>query len=166
MLIINVNLFQLKALFFQQPELINIAKFKPVYLNPVDSICGINYQETLQDNLLFNSTINCDQICPFGKSFQNLNKLEQLNLYLMQPCDIKKDYEFILNSKSNSLNSYFFDISNNINKCINDGTQIDWKPFLFNENEKSFFSSINQIKSNENGFSFTLWFQQFINNFG
>ncbi len=163
-LLFDLNLLQSYALFLQQPELINVAKFKPIYLNPIDSVCGINFQETIYDNLIVNSTtlIYCDQICPHGKSYSNISSIsEQLDLYSMQPCDIKKDYDFILNSKSNTLFSYYFDISNNINKCVNDGTKIDWKPFNFSTNIAN-----KKSKTIHNGFSFTLWFQQFIKNIG
>ena len=89
-----------------------------------------------------------------------------MRLELMQQCDILKDFNFILTKSSQQTYSYFFDVNNNNNKCVNDGNSLNklaWKPFMFASEDKFYY----QMSMNDkNGFSFTLWFQQFISNAG
>ena len=92
----------------------------------------------------------------------------QIRLELMHPCEILKDFDFILTKSSQQSFSYFFSMNNNNNKCINDGNtniKAAWKPFMFaSELGGKFYHQMN--KNDKNGFSFTLWFQQLISNTG
>lgn len=130
----------------------------------IESLCD-NRNQTSDSCLNPNSTLNCYQLCPYGKILANINKLNQLKLELMEPCEIIKDYNFLL-TESDSLHSYFFGKSNNNNKCVNDGTASVWKPFIFNLTSYKFFSELSSMSVLQNGFSVSLWFKQFISNYG
>jgi hypothetical protein len=92
-----------------------------------------------------------------------------MRLELMQPCEITKDLSVILAKSSQQQSySYFFDVNSNNNKCVNDGNsniKLAWRPFMFaSEVGEKFYHQMNA--DDKNGFSFTLWFHQFISNTG
>ncbi len=106
------------------------------------------------------SIIYCDQTCPYGTVLQNINKIEQLNLELMEPCEIIKDFGVLL-TKGENKNSYLFDKNNNL--CDNDRIKSVWRPFSI---VSSFESSFESTSVFQTGFSISLWFQQYLSNNG
>ena len=160
------------------PETINISDFKPINISPYGSTCGLDFKDTLCDNRLednkfcsnISNIIYCDQTCPFGNVFLDINKIEQLSLEKMEPCGILKDFGVLLTNTSSSLNSYLFDDGKN--QCNNENNKANWKPFylrniasenpLFNLNSDT-LSSVDTFNS---GLTISLWFQQNFKNNG
>lgn len=164
-LFIIINLINEIESAILYPESTNVGKFKPTSLNPLGSTCGLEFQETLCDNRFQNnklcsnttSIILCDQTCPYGTLIPNINRIKQLSLELMEPCEIVKDYGILL-TKSDSTNSYLFDKNNNL--CDNDRTRSLWRPFPLS------LTADNSSSITNTGFSLSLWFQQYISNNG
>ena len=124
-----------------------------------ESLCDNRFQDSsLCSNL--SSIIYCDQTCPYGTVLQNINKLNQLNLELMEPCEIIKDFGVLL-TKNEKINSYFFDKNNNL--CDNDRTKSIWRPFSIISTSDNSFQSSSVFQT---GFSISLWFQQYLSNNG
>ena len=165
-LLVIDKFLQINAAVFY-PQGLNVGKFKPVSLNPLGGTCGVELAESLCENRFQNSklctnsssVINCDQTCPYGRIVQNTQKIEQLKLELMEPCEIVRDYGILL-AKSESTSSYFFDKNNNL--CDSDRVKRNWKPFPLISSTVS--SSSESIVNT--GFSLILWFQQYISNNG
>ena len=96
--------------------------------------------------------------------------MSQLELEYMQPCEILKDFGFIL-ARSKSINSYLFDKYNNL--CNSDSSKANWRPFELKYVAEKFLDSASlNIASNNNlaqfftGFTVSLWFQQAVANNG
>ncbi|RNA01582.1 atlastin-like isoform X2 [Brachionus plicatilis] len=147
----------------------NIALFKPVYVSPQGSTCGLEYKDTLCDNRFTDDKscssperiFFCDQTCPHGNTIQNLNQLDQLKLDTMNPCVIFKDYGYTLNQNGPSKNSYYFDKTNNL--CALNTRP--WKPFALSTSRsgpKLTHSSprTSDLDILQSGFSLSLWFTQ------
>ena len=159
------------------PESVVVSELKPVELSPFGSTCGLDFKETLCDNrlqdrqLCSNSSnlIYCDQTCPYANVFVNLNKIEQLKLEKMQPCQVLKDYGVLLTKETSSSNSYLFD--DDFGRCNNENTKATWKPFSLSSvaNENPLFKlnggALSSIDLFNSGVTISLWFQQkFANN--
>lgn len=162
-------LLRLKTSELLYPPSENIALYKPIYISPSGSICGLEFKDTLCDNRFTDqqSCSNleriffCDQTCPHGNNIQNLNALDQLKLDTMNPCVIFKDYGYILNKKTRSKNSFYFDKTNNLCPMNNK----PWKPFALSSSKSKpqlAYSSPRTPDSDilNSGFSLALWLSQ------
>lgn len=172
---ITIKLIRSLSANLLYPPSENIAIYKPLFVHPTGTTCGLELKDTLCDNRLVNTPCSnasnlffCDESCPYGNSLENLNYLDQIKLENMNPCSIIKDFANVL-SKTNTTFSYYFDRNNNL--CSNFERTINLKPFSLETTRispvLSFFNSRTTAYPILNtGFTFTIWFRQFRSNNG
>ncbi len=183
-LLINLLLIQTTSCKLLYPSRIEVSSFKPTQIQPTSATCGLELKETLCDNRFqdaafcsnASSVISCNQICPYGNNFLNLNEnMAQLSLEIQNPCEILKDYGKILAAKSKSEYSYLFDRYNNI--CSDENMKTTWRAFELRTISESFLqnSRTNLVRRGfgkttyskfNSGFTATFWIQQVANNNG
>lgn len=158
------------------PSADNIALFKPIRLSPTGSTCGVELRDTLCTNRMLNAStctdsnsFTCDQSCPYGNVLESLDRLDQIRLEYMNPCQVFTDYKNVLTVNESTRNkfAYYFESSE---KGLCD-TVIKWRPFSleasYSKPVLSFYNSRSYgSRITGSGFTFSAFFKQQINNNG